>query len=464
MGLDSTRHPSPRRRTIVAALGASLLLVLVVAGLAFANSIGAARVADNARALHWANSATGMSALARAALVQASTFVELEDEGLVSEDDVTYAIEQADRSYAELAELQELGDKSASHPLLTRFVALVGDTVEALRGGDHESAETLISTEVETAYVEMSAVLQEEQNAIQADIAANTATASRVNAYVIFILTLAIPGAAVVTYWWIARRQVREHQTRVDAQLETERDLSKAKDSFIAGLSHELRTPLTSIYGFAEVLADEIPPDAIEHNEAAQIISNEAAEMTRMVDDLLLASRLESTGVEIELKPTRASSVIESAVRPFERAGLGVRREPSDSMVYVDSARLRHVLVNLVSNAARHGGDNMGVDVSEIEGVVDIEVWDDGQGVPEDQVDKLFQRYVHQGSESLLTGSVGLGLAVASHLVDMMGGSISYQRFAGKTYFIIRVPAYEPTGSGPPDAESVTDVIRALSA
>ncbi len=307
--------------------------------------------------------------------------------------------------------------------------------------------------------------MQAEQDDIQTQIDANTAGAHRYTDFITFFLTFAIPASAVLIYRMIARRSVREHQITADLEIEAERAVGRAKDEFIAGLSHELRTPLTSIYGFAEILTDGDGTDVQGNKDLAQIIANEAAEMTRMVDDLLAAARIDSTGVQIEFAPTRISDVVESAVTPFLRAGLQVKRSGGEAWVSTDAARLRHVIVNLLSNAARHGGDNIGIEVSGGEGVVDIEVWDDGRGVPEDQVEKLFERFIHNGAAPLLTGSVGLGLAVASRLTGLLGGKLSYQRFVGKTYFIVSLPGLGEVADDESDRhESVADVIRAMSA
>jgi two-component system sensor histidine kinase KdpD len=241
--------------------------------------------------------------------------------------------------------------------------------------------------------------------------------------------------------------------------------VGRAKDEFIAGLSHELRTPLTSIYGFAEILTDGDGSDVEGNKDLAQIIANEAAEMTRMVDDLLAAARIDSTGIQVEFAPTRISDVLESAMTPFARAGLEVKRSGGEAWVSTDASRLRHVIVNLLSNAARHGGDNIGIEVSGGEGVVDIEVWDDGPGVPEEQVAKLFERFIHDGTAPLLTGSIGLGLAVASRLTSHLGGKLTYQRFVGKSYFIVSLPGLEEVAEDVSDnQESVADMIRAMSA
>ena len=457
-------RPKARSRTVAIAVGASLLLVFFVSGLAFANSVGAARVAENARSLHWANATLGTSSLARAAVVQAITFAQLESEGLVEHDDVVYAMDQVEASYQELKELEEVAGGSESAAELTHFLAPLNSAVSMVHEGDTEAAQSLIFGAAEIAYLDLVESLQLEQDAIQAAIDGNTATATRLNGYVVFLFTLAIPATAVLVYWRIARRQVKEYKIYTELELESEREVSRAKDSFIAGLSHELRTPLTSIYGFAEILADGGGDDAAHTSEIAQIIANESAEMTRMVDDLLTASRMESTGIEIESVATRLQDIVESAITPFERAGLEIERAPTNVVVRTDGARLRHVLVNLLSNAARHGGKKIGVEVSATDDTVDIEVWDTGPCVPEDQVAKLFDRFIHNGAAPLLAGSVGLGLAIASRLTAMLGGRLKYQRFAGKSYFVVRVPALATTEDGNEPAPSVADAIRAMSA
>ncbi|MFV1961972.1 MAG: sensor histidine kinase [Acidimicrobiia bacterium] len=463
MGMEMDAPRSSRKRIVAVAVGASLLLVLFVAGLAFANSIGAARVAENARSLHWTNATLGTSSLTRAALVQAVTFVGLEDQGLAMEEDVAYAIEQVVASYDELERLEGSAGGSPSSAYLTRFLAEASGAKTALDEGSVDEARNIVIGDMEGAYKDLVDSLQAEQAAIQAAIESNTANATRMNAYVVFILTLAIPGSAVVVYWWVARRQVREYRLKTELELEGERAISRAKDSFIAGLSHELRTPLTSIYGFAEILTEGDGAEPSQTREIAQIIANESAEMKRMVDDLLTASRMESTGIEIEMAPTNIRDVVESAITPFERAGREVRWSATDATVSTDGARLRHILINLISNAARHGGDQIGIEVSPADDTVDIEVWDNGDGVPEDQVEKLFDRFIHNGAAPLLTGSVGLGLAVASRLTTMLGGRLAYQRFAGKTFFIVNVPAAVAGEDGSVQSESVADVIREMS-
>jgi signal transduction histidine kinase len=421
-------------------VGVAVLLLLLVAGLAFANSLSVTRVTNNAASLHWANASVGTAALTRAGLVQAVTFAELEDAGLVPVSDFDFAMEQVEASAAELMDLLEIGDDHASQSELAEFLDQVGLTVDKLPAGEVSAAMDLVRTDVEIAYLELSESLHQEQDSIQAAIADNAEAGRALNGWVVFFLTLGVPGSAIAVYFVVARRQVRDVRARAKLELEAERTINRAKDSFIAGLSHELRTPLTSIYGFADMLADGAIKGHEATAETARVISNEAAEMTRLVDDLLAASRLDTTGIAIEATPTRINDVIESAITPFEKAGSHVDRIETDVVATVDAARLRHVMVNLISNAIRHGGPMIGVEVTAGDGVVDIEVWDNGPGVPPDQEARLFQRFVHEGSEPLLAGSIGLGLAVASRLVSLMGGRLKYQRFAPKTYFVVSLP------------------------
>lgn len=453
MAVAGSPNPTSRKRTVAYALAVAVLVLLLVAGLAFVNSTRVTRVTENAGSLHWTNATLGTAALTRAGLVQAVTFSELDGTGLVEQADLDFAMDQVSKSVGELKRLHEIGERSVSYPELTSFVVVVDSAVASLEADDVAAAKEQITEEVEAAYVELTDSLQVEQEQILGAIADNSADGRALNSWVVFFSTLAVPGSAVIVYFVIARRQVRALRERNRLEIEAERKISKAKDSFIAALSHELKTPLTSIYGFAEVLAEGGVQGREATEETGQIIANEAVEMTRMVDDLLVASRLESTGVEIDLRQTPVGDVIESAVTPFERAGMKIERGPSSGLVVSDPPRLRHVLVNLISNAIRHGGPTVGIDVNEGDGAIDIEVWDNGPGVPEAHVERLFERYVHDDAAPLLTGSVGLGLAVASRLTGLMGGQLRYRRFEDTTLFVVTLPgataARESVGETP---------------
>jgi K+-sensing histidine kinase KdpD len=105
--------------------------------------------------------------------------------------------------------------------------------------------------------------------------------------------------------------------------------------------------------------------------------------------------------------------------------------------------------------------------VSTGEDVVDIEVWDDGDGVPDDGLERLFDTFIHNRAATLMTGTLGLGLGVASRLTALLGGKLIYQRFAQKSYFIVTLPLLATVGDARVEAreeQGVADVIRAMSA
>jgi signal transduction histidine kinase len=475
MGSERLTRPAGQKRALGVALGATLLLTVLVVGLTFANAVGAAQVADNAAALHWANATAGTSALTRAAIAQATTFAELEQAGLATTEDLDSAVQEARDSLAGLEDLERGGASSVSADELSVFLEATRGVMHDLDVGAVAEAKNMVMMDMESAYLDLTSSLDAEQADIQTRIEANTAGAARATALVRFFLTIAIPAAAVVIYRSIARRQVREMRLKIDVELEAQKAIGRAKDEFIAGLSHELKTPLTSIYGFAEIMSDGSEVDPAQMAEMSNIIANEASEMTRMVDDLLAAARLESSGLAVEPGETMVADVIESAVAPFEKAGLHVKRSGDDALVNTDAARLRHVLVNLLSNAATHGGSEVGIEVSTGEGVVDIEVWDNGSGVPDDRLENLFDTFIHNGAATLMTGTLGLGLGVASRITELLGGKLSYQRFLQKSYFTVTLPlaeshraaeAEQPMALREVDREpmNVAQMIRALSA
>ncbi|HUG32612.1 MAG TPA: HAMP domain-containing sensor histidine kinase [Acidimicrobiia bacterium] len=462
MAWFSRARATSLRRTDRYAIGAAAALLLVVAGMVFAGSATVTGAAGAARDLHWTNETMGASAMVTAGLVQAVTSGELRDIGLVDRDEFDFAMDQLDSAVVELQHLYDTGETRASYPDLARFVGAIDAAIDDLASGDVAVARARMNTDVESLYGELMNSLASEREAIQQALDESSEASRNLSTWVVVILTLAVPGAAVAVYFFVVRRQVRALKERNEIELEAERTTSRAKDAFIVGVSHALRTPLTSIYGFAEMLAEGEMTGLESTSETARIIANEAMEMTRMVDDLLTASRLESTGVEVELARTGVQGVIDAAVESFEKNGIQIERERSLAVAMTDAARLRHVLVNLLSNAVCHGGPRVGVHVTEGDGVVEIEVWDNGDGGFEERIDSLFDHFASESGASLLTRGAGLGLAVASRLSRLVGGRLEYQRFGGKTYFVVTLPTAE-LAEDEADDDSVAAMIRSLS-
>jgi len=225
-------------------------------------------------------------------------------------------------------------------------------------------------------------------------------------------------------------------------RLETEQELGKARDEFVANASHELRTPLTSIFGMAHLLEeDEAVRTSPPAMEMLSLIISEAHDLNRMVDDLLTTARLDAGALHYQFEDLSVvEEVIAEVVEPMRRAGIGVQVDCAPALVRSDRLRLRQVLRNLLSNAGKYGGPHIRLVGRLVDGWYEARVEDDGEGIPPELEARLFQRFLHKGDVPLVLGSVGLGLSIVRALAEGMGGAVWYERRQGRTCFVVRVP------------------------
>ena len=175
-------------------------------------------------------------------------------------------------------------------------------------------------------------------------------------------------------------------------------------------------------------------------------LTEESAELARMVEDLLAVAAEDQDRLHIELIETDPIAEVESILQPLDLVGYKTDRSLRPARVLADPRHLRQVVSNLVFNAHRHG--EAPITITGRVGTDDytIEVTDAGPGIEPEFEAKLFNRFIHEGDAPLLTGSVGLGLAVAELLVTRMNGSISYERRAGSTIFSVKLPLAAENG------------------
>jgi signal transduction histidine kinase len=151
-----------------------------------------------------------------------------------------------------------------------------------------------------------------------------------------------------------------------------------------------------------------------------------------------------------------ASSETVRVLRPFAQQGAELIQSIEDAAIWVDGLQFRQILRNLVANARRHGGKRIAVVGRIVGDRYELAVVDDGPGVPEALRARMFERFVHRGSEPLLAGSLGLGLSIARSLADLMGGDLRYERADGLTRFVLSVPlSTEPQAPAPIMIEAV---------
>lgn len=221
---------------------------------------------------------------------------------------------------------------------------------------------------------------------------------------------------------------------------------SEAKSGFLARLSHELRTPLNAIRGFSQLLVSDHLSD--EQTEAAQQVAAASAHMTRLVDELLDTARIEAGEIRVELAAVGARHLVEEVIELqrgiAQDSGISLElAEVADVAVTADPGRLRQVLLNLVANGIAYNrpGGRVTLGVREIgKAQVAFEVRDTGQGIPAEQLDRLFVPYdrLDRGPES---SGLGLGLALSRRLVEEMHGSIGVESRVGEgTHFMVTLP------------------------
>ena len=252
-------------------------------------------------------------------------------------------------------------------------------------------------------------------------------------------------GFGKVTRDITERRRTEEARDRAAATLaDANEQLRVAREDAVNALditAHELRSPIAAMTGAAEIVAehwDRLEPD--ERAENMQNLMASAARVRRLLDDLLVASRLEVGSIEfhpeeIQVGPAIAEAVgaVGSAAGTVEVAGgAGVS-------VMADRLRLVQMVTNLLSNAARYGAPPVVVEVRPAGAMVEFRVCDHGPGVSDDLAPRLFRKFA-RGSGRPDRGT-GLGLFIVAEMARRQGGDVWYERRDGLSCFGFRLPA-----------------------
>ncbi|MBM3151030.1 MAG: GAF domain-containing protein [Chloroflexi bacterium] len=242
------------------------------------------------------------------------------------------------------------------------------------------------------------------------------------------------------------------------------RELDRIKSQFLANMSHELRTPLNSIIGFSRVILKGIDgPVSDLQQQDLNAIYNSGQHLLRLINDILDLSKIEAGKMELAFDEVNVGDTINSVVPTItgliKDKPIKLKKNiPTDlPIIRADPMRLRQVLINLLSNAAKftdEGTINVEAGVKpSADGQMEIvvSVSDTGPGIaPEDQA-KLFQPFSQvDASPTRKTGGTGLGLSISRHLVDMHGGRIGIHSSAGKGstfYFTLPIPHEKSAGA-----------------
>lgn len=225
--------------------------------------------------------------------------------------------------------------------------------------------------------------------------------------------------------------------------------LEMSRREFVANVSHELRTPLTTVKSYAETLLD-----MSEENEMQQrflkVIVSEADRMTRLVKDLLTLSRLDEKQGALKKEPIEMRSFVSDLVERMQiNAGkkqqlLSYTAVNEVPVFFSDRDKLEQVVVNILSNAIKYTspGGRIWVFSGRMYGEVYIKVADNGIGIPQENLSRIFERFYRvDKARSRDTGGTGLGLAIAKQIMDRLGGKITISSEYGKgTEVVLSLP------------------------
>jgi signal transduction histidine kinase len=237
------------------------------------------------------------------------------------------------------------------------------------------------------------------------------------------------------------------------SSLNSELKLARQKTDFVSNVSHELKTPLTSIRMFSELLADGRVADPAKQRSYLDIITAEAARLTRLINNVLDFSRLERGEKKYNFQPCDLVEVVRGAAqafRPHLEAGefkFDCVLPHSTMLVRGDADALSQIIVNLLSNAEKYSNDHKEItlELARRESPLphaEVKVLDRGLGVPRGSGEKIFEQFyrAHDSLSSGVQGS-GLGLTIARQIARAHGGDVIYEpREGGGSCFVLRLP------------------------
>ena len=230
-----------------------------------------------------------------------------------------------------------------------------------------------------------------------------------------------------------------------------EKEIARLKSDFVSNVSHELKAPLASIKAYIEMLLDGEVRDEAQSREFFQIIAAETDRLSRLIENILNLSRLESGLVPVnktDLAVTEILREVCDVITP-QAAQKNVRLEadlaPVFFRVHADRDMLYQAVLNVVSNAVKYTPEGGRVRISTFlaDGSVVVEVADTGHGVPPEELQKIFEKFYRARASAKVATGTGLGLALVKHVIEAIhGGRVAVESQVGKgSTFRLSLPA-----------------------
>ncbi len=258
------------------------------------------------------------------------------------------------------------------------------------------------------------------------------------------LASLAAPAALVLSQ--IGRYEAQTEMTR---RLE---EVAQMKTDFVSVVSHELRTPLTSIIGSLDTVnRPELAPEANTARELIITARRQAGRLQRLIEDLLMVSRIDREAIPINIETVVLASTIEHVVEALKLGDVvKVEVHPEGLAVRADRDHLERILINLLENAVKYApGSPIELTASMWSNTAQVRIIDHGPGIPPDQRERVFERFTQiEASQTRSVGGTGLGLSIVRSLAEVMGGRADVDATpGGGATFIIDLPAAEAVGT-----------------
>jgi len=207
-----------------------------------------------------------------------------------------------------------------------------------------------------------------------------------------------------------------------------EKEISQMKNDFVSHVSHELKTPLASITAYSEMLCDGEADDEETRKEFYSVIQSQANRLSRLIEDILNTSRIESGLIKVSKEPVSLAMLIEEQLQMIkgyaEEKNIEVfgQKPIVFDQVHVDRDMISQVIVNLLSNAVKYtpsgGSVKIETEVDEGASLVRVSVTDTGVGIPEDEIEHVFDKFYRVGVNKKQAKGTGLGLNLVKQIVE----------------------------------------------
>ncbi|HIE02093.1 MAG TPA: response regulator, partial [Thiotrichaceae bacterium] len=258
-----------------------------------------------------------------------------------------------------------------------------------------------------------------------------------------------------------AENQLRENAAELQKAVEAAQTANRSKSQFLANMSHELRTPLNAIMGYSEILEEELIEIGYQElTQDIQKIHTAGQHLLSLINEVLDISKIEAGKMELYIESFDLAQVINEVVATIlplvhqKYNTIKVKYDDSIGMMYADLTKVRQILFNLLSNAAKftqEGLITLSVNRKSHEQTdsVSFRIEDQGIGMTLSQREKLFESFTQaDASTTRQYGGTGLGLAISKCFTEMMGGGITVESQLGQgSTFTVCLPAYVATES-----------------